>query len=206
MAKVGYARVSTEDQHPEAQIQRLEAAGCEKVFAEVISSGAKVRPELVACLAYLRPGDALVTVRLDRLARSTRQLLEIGEDLQGRGVDLIVLDQAIDTTTPAGRLMFALLGAIAEFERDLIRERTMDGLARARSEGRVGGRKPTITGAKARMARAMAEQGESVRSIATALSVSHSAVHRHLKANAETTQKTVCLTQKKRSGNVADSC
>jgi DNA invertase Pin-like site-specific DNA recombinase len=185
MAKIGYARVSTEDQHPEVQEQRLVAAGAERVFSEVISSAAKVRPQLNACLEYLRKGDALVAVRLDRLARSTRQLLEIGESLQARGVDLIVLDQSIDTTTPAGRLMFTLLGAIAEFERDLIRERTLDGLARARSEGRVSGRKPSVTGAKARMARTMAESGESVRSIAAALEVSHSAVHRYLKANSE---------------------
>lgn len=181
MARIGYCRVSTTDQHPEAQQRRLIDAGCERVFSEVISSGVKHRPQLVACLEYLRAGDVLVSVRLDRLARSTRQLLEIGESLQERKIDLVVLDQAIDTTTPAGRLMFTMLGAIAEFEKDLIRERTLDGLARARAEGRTGGRRQTITGAKGRLAQTLRQQGESIRSIAAALEVSHSAVHRYLK-------------------------
>jgi hypothetical protein len=125
--RIGYSRVSTTDQDTTAQQLRLEAAGCRRIFTETISSRVQHRPQLSACLEYLREGDALVVVRLDRVARSTRELLEIAQGLEERGIDLVVLDQAIDTATPAGKLMFSVLAAIAQFERDLIRERTMDG-------------------------------------------------------------------------------
>jgi len=175
-----YCRVSTTDQHPEAQRLRLEAAGCSRIFSETISSRSTERPELVACLDYLRKGDALVAVRLDRLARSTRELLEIAQGLEERGIDLVVLDQAIDTATPAGKLMFSVLAAIAQFERDLIRERTMDGLARARSQGKTGGRRPTIAGQKAILVKRLASEGQSIRQIAASIEASPSAVHRLL--------------------------
>jgi DNA invertase Pin-like site-specific DNA recombinase len=180
MARIGYCRVSTTDQNPEAQGLRLEAAGCARIFSETISTRITDRPELVACLNYLREGDALVCVRLDRLARSTRELLEIAADLEARGIDLVILDQSIDTSTPAGRLTFALLAAIAEFERDLIRERTMDGLARAAAEGRHGGRPPSITGTRAKLARRLAEEGQSLRQIAASIDASPSSVGRLL--------------------------
>lgn len=179
-ARVGYGRVSTTDQDAQAQVLRLEAAGCCRIFTETISSRIKDRPQLAACLAYLRPGDALVTVRLDRLARSTRELLELAQGLEERGIDLVVLDQAIDTATPAGKLMFSVLAAIAQFERDLIRERTQDGLARARAEGKTGGRRPTIAGQKAQLVKRLAGEGQSVRQIAAAIGASPSAVHRLL--------------------------
>lgn len=179
-ARIGYGRVSTTDQDAHAQVLRLEAAGCVRTFTETISSRVKDRPQLAACLDYLRPGDALVAVRLDRLARSTRELLELAQGLEHRGIDLVVLDQQIDTRTPAGRLLFTMLAAIGEFERDLIRERTMDGLARARAEGKTGGRRASITGQRAQLVRRLAAEGQSVRSIAAAIEASPSAVHRLL--------------------------
>jgi DNA invertase Pin-like site-specific DNA recombinase len=178
--RIGYSRVSTTDQDTAAQVMRLEAAGCQRIFEETISSRVEHRPQLQACLEYLREGDALVTVRLDRLARSTRELLEIAQGLESRGIDLVVLDQAIDTSTPAGKLMFAVLAAIAQFERDLIRERTLDGLARAKAQGKVGGRRPTIAGQRAQLVKRLAAEGQSVRQIAASIDASPSAVHRLL--------------------------
>ena len=140
----------------------------------------KHRPELAACLDYIRPGDALVVVRLDRLARSTRELLELAQSLQERSVDLIALDQQINTTSPAGRFTFTLLAAVAELERDMIRERTLDGLARARAEGRAGGRRPSITGQKAQLVRRLAAEGLSLRQIAASVDASASSIRRFL--------------------------
>ena len=178
--RIGYGRVSTTDQDTAAQAMRLEAAGCQRIFTETISSRVEHRPQLAACLEYLREGDALVAVRLDRLARSTRELLEIAQGLENRGVDLVVLDQSIDTSSPAGKLMFAVLAAIAQFERDLIRERTLDGLARAKAQGKVGGRRPTIAGQRAQLVKRLAAEGQSVRQIAASIEASPSAVHRLL--------------------------
>jgi DNA invertase Pin-like site-specific DNA recombinase len=178
--RIGYSRVSTNDQDTTAQVMRLEAAGCQRIFQETISSRVEHRPQLQACLEYLREGDALVTVRLDRLARSTQELLEIAQGLESRSIDLVVLDQAIDTSTPAGKLMFAVLAAIAQFERDLIRERTLDGLARAKAQGKVGGRRPTIAGQKAQLVKRLAAEGQSIRQIAASIDASPSAVHRLL--------------------------
>jgi DNA invertase Pin-like site-specific DNA recombinase len=178
--RIGYSRVSTSDQDTAAQVMRLEAAGCQRIFTETISSRVEHRPQLAACLEYLRQGDALVAVRLDRLARSTRELLEIAQGLENRGIDLVVLDQSIDTSSPAGKLMFAVLAAIAQFERDLCRERTNDGLVRARAEGRVGGRRPTIAGQRAQLVKRLAAEGQSVRQIAASIEASPSAVHRLL--------------------------
>lgn len=177
---VGYARVSQNDQDTTAQAMRLEAAGCQRIFTETISSRVERRPQLQACLEYLREGDALVAVRLDRLARSTRELLEIAQGLENRGIDLVVLDQQLDTSTPAGKLMFSVLAAIAQFERDLIRERTLDGLARAKAQGKVGGRRPTIAGQRAQLVKRLAAEGQSVRQIAASIEASPSAVHRLL--------------------------
>ena len=178
--RIGYARVSTADQHAEAQALRLEAAGCSRLFIETISSRVKHRPELAACLDYARPGDVLAVVRLDRLARSTSELLELAQALQERGVGLMALDQAVDTTSAAGRFTFTLLAAVAELERDMIRERTLDGLARAKAQGKTGGRRPTIAGQKAQLVKRLAGEGQSIRQIAASIDASPSAVHRLL--------------------------
>ncbi len=185
MTRIGYCRVSTTDQDPGAQRLRLEAEGCARIFSETVSSRQEHRAELSACLGYLREGDALVVVRLDRLARSTRELLEIAEELGRQQVDLIALDQSIDTSTAAGRFTFTLLAAVAELEREMIRERTLDGLAKARAEGRHGGRRPSITGPRAILAKRLHGEGQSLRKIAQQLEASPSAVRRLLSKGAD---------------------
>ena len=137
---IGYARVSTRDQKPHLQLDALNEAGCERIFEETASGAKRERPELRAALDFMRAGDTLVIWKLDRLARSTRQLLETVESLARRGIGLKALTQDIDTTTVGGRLIFTVFGAIAEFEREMIRESTRAGLDAARSRGRKGGR------------------------------------------------------------------
>ena len=121
--KVGYSRVSSNEQHPEVQTLRLNEAGCARVFEDKGTSGKLAsRPQWDACLAYLRPGDTLVCIRLDRIGRSVKHLIQISEDLRARQIDLVVIEQGLDTRTAAGRMMFHILGSIAEFESDLISE------------------------------------------------------------------------------------
>lgn len=139
--KIGYARVSTEDQNPALQLDALQAAGCERVFSDQASGAQADRPGLAEALAFARPGDTLICWRLDRLGRSVRHLIELAEDLQARGVGLCSLHDQIDTTTAGGKMLFHVLAALAEFERGLIQERTRAGLAAARARGRKGGRK-----------------------------------------------------------------
>jgi DNA invertase Pin-like site-specific DNA recombinase len=140
MTVVAYARVSTVDQDPRLQLDALEAAGCERMFVEKGSGADRDRPELAKCMAFLRKGDVLLFWKLDRLARSVVHLGQLAEECERRGVGLRCLTQPIDTTTSTGRLMFSILASFAEFERDIIRERTLAGLAAARAQGRVGGR------------------------------------------------------------------
>lgn len=140
MTIVAYARVSTADQDPQLQLDALEAAGCEKIFVEEGSGADRDRPELARCMSYLRKGDVLLFWKLDRLARSVVHLGQIAEECERRGVGLRCLTQPIDTTSSTGRLMFSILASFAEFERDIIRERTLAGLAAARAQGRIGGR------------------------------------------------------------------
>ena len=137
---VGYARVSTRDQSSALQRSALQAAGCKRLFEETASGARFDRPQLVAALDYMREGDTLVVWRLDRLARSNRQLIETVEDLAERGIGFRSLKEAIDTTSAGGTLIFHVFSALAQFERGLIRERTLAGLDEARSHGRVGGR------------------------------------------------------------------
>lgn len=140
MNMIGYARISTLDQNETLQLDALKAAGCEKIFVDKASGADRERPQLAACLAYLREGETLCFWKIDRLARSVVHLGQLAEECERRGVGLKCLTQPIDTTSSAGRLMFSVLGAFAEFERDIIRERTLAGLAVARAAGRIGGR------------------------------------------------------------------
>jgi DNA invertase Pin-like site-specific DNA recombinase len=178
---VGYARVSTRDQSPALQLEALATAGCERIFTESASGVNRDRPELKAALDYLRPGDALVVWKLDRLARSVRQLVETAGDLQARDIGLKVLTQQIDTTTPGGRLVFHMFAAIAEFERELTLERTHAGLAIARALGRRGGRKPALGPPEIKRAKAMlTDPTITVEEVARQLGVPISTLYRHL--------------------------
>jgi DNA invertase Pin-like site-specific DNA recombinase len=140
MAKIGYSRVSTSEQNLDMQTDALQKAGCIKIFEEKDSGKNDDRIELAKVLEYLRDGDALVVYKLDRLARSTKKLIELSEVLEDRGIELISIRDNIDTTTAVGKAMFRMLAVIAELERDIISERTLAGLAAARARGRKGGR------------------------------------------------------------------
>jgi DNA invertase Pin-like site-specific DNA recombinase len=137
---IGYARVSTRDQNLALQLDALTKAGCETIFQEQASGATKARPELDRLLASLRKGDTVYIYKLDRLGRSLKHLLDMVAELEFRGVGLVSLTDAINTTSAQGRLVFNLFASLAEFERELIRERTYAGLASARARGRVGGR------------------------------------------------------------------
>ena len=174
----GYARVSTAGQDEALQLDALEQAGCERVFTDHASGATSSRPALDELLGMVRRGDTLVIWRLDRLGRSLRHLLEVVGDLEQRGVALRSLTETIDTSSPAGRLVFHTFGALAEFERDLIRERTKAGLAAARARGRVGGRPSVWTEGKLEQALRMLEDGKSVSAVAQVLGVSRASVYR----------------------------
>lgn len=137
---IGYARVSTHDQNLDSQLDALQKADCEQIFQEKITGKIKDRPELISCLKALRKGDVLVVWKLDRLARSLKDLVEIITDLNQREIGFKSLTEAIDTNSATGRLVFHIFGALAEFEHSLIRERTIAGLDAARARGRKGGR------------------------------------------------------------------
>jgi DNA invertase Pin-like site-specific DNA recombinase len=152
---IGYARVSTQDQNAELQVDALEKSGCEQVFQEKFTGKLRERPELSQCLRTLRKDDVLVVWKLDRLARSLKDLVEIVQDLHDREIGFKSLTESIDTTSSGGRLVFHIFGALAEFEHDLIRERTKAGLQAARARGRKGGRKPAMSETDIKKAAAM---------------------------------------------------
>ena len=186
--RIGYARVSTRDQHPEAQRDALTAAGCDQIFLDKVSGTLARRPELdKALLSANRVGDQLVVTKLDRLGRSLEHLIELSKRLQGAGVDLVVLDQGIDTSTAIGRMFFQILGAVAEFEHALMSERTMDGLAAARARGRTGGQKPKLGPRQVKLAQQMYDEKDehgkrryTVEQIAAEFGVTRPTIYRHL--------------------------
>jgi DNA invertase Pin-like site-specific DNA recombinase len=143
--RIGYARVSTQEQDTAAQITALTSAGCERIFHEKASGGRWDRPELHRLLEQLRNGDIVVVWKLDRLSRSLKDLLLTLEKIKKADADFQSLTEAIDTATPAGRMMMQIVGSFAEFERAMLRERTKNGLDAARQEGRIGGRRPKLT-------------------------------------------------------------
>ena len=153
--RIGYARVSTQDQRQELQLDALAAAGCGQVFQEKASGKGRERPELETCLKVVREGDTLVVWRLDRLGRSLTDLVEIVHRLEERGIGFQSLTESIDTANAGGKLVFHLFASLAEFERNLIRERTIAGLAAARARGRKGGRKAKMKADDVRKAAAM---------------------------------------------------
>jgi DNA invertase Pin-like site-specific DNA recombinase len=178
---LGYARVSTTDQQPQLQVDALERAGCYRVFTETASGARLDRPTLEQILDQLRPGDTLVVWKLDRLGRSLRHLVDTITGLAEREIGFRSLQEAIDTATPGGKLVFHVFAALAEFERDLVRERTGAGLAAARARGRRGGRPAVLSGHKLQVAEELYRSGEySVATIAKTLGVSRAAIYRHL--------------------------
>ena len=181
---VGYARVSTQDQSPELQLDALHQAGCERIFVEKASGAQRDRPELKAALHFMRgKGDVLIVWKLDRLARSLKQLIETVEDLERRGIGFKSLTEQIDTTSSGGRLVFHIFGAMAEFERSIIRERTRAGLDAARARGRKAGRPPALSSKDIAAAKALLRNPElTVEEVAARLKVAPSTLYRHLPA------------------------
>lgn len=183
--KIGYTRVSTRDQNLELQLDALAQAGCEVIYQEKASGALASRVELEKLLLTLRQGDTLYIYKLDRLGRSLKHLLDLVADLQRRGVDLVSLTDAINTASAQGRLVLNLFASLAEFERELIRERTLAGLAAARARGRIGGRKPGLSPEAERTAIVAAtlyqEQRLSVRDIAASLRISKVTLYKYLR-------------------------
>ena len=182
---VGYARVSTRDQTLDLQRDALEKADCERVFTDTISGSKAERPGLDQALHFVRSGDTLVVWRLDRLGRSLQHLIETVGALQERNIGFRSITESIDTTSSGGKLIFHVFGALAEFERELIRERTRAGLDAARARGRKGGRPRSLDARKVTMARALhADKTNSIEDICKALRVSRSTLYRYLEAPA----------------------
>lgn len=180
---VGYARVSTGEQSLDLQKDELQRAGCVKVYEDVLSGAKTVeRPGLTECLKYLREGDTLVVWKLDRLGRSLPHLIEVVQELEERGIGFKSLREAIDTTTSGGKLIFHIFGALAEFERDIIRERTTAGLRAARARGRTGGRPKAMDAEKLRQAQALRDNPSlSIAEICKMLGVSEATFYRYTK-------------------------
>lgn len=185
--RIGYGRVSTRDQNPDAQEDALRDAACDRIFVDKASGKLASRPELDKALLSAREGDQFVITKLDRLGRSLKNLIELSEQLRDQGVALVVLDQGIDTSTPVGRMFFHILGAIAEFEHSLMVDRTREGLEAARARGRVGGRKQALKPRQVQLAQEMYDElGEdgkrkhTVQDIADELGVARTTIYRYL--------------------------
>lgn len=179
---IGYARVSTQDQNLDGQMDALGEAGCEKIFQDIASGARSDRPGLSEATEYARPGDVIVCAKLDRVARSLPHLISLMNGLEHRKIGFRSLSEDLDTTSPGGRLVFHIFGAIAEFERDLIRERTRAGLAAARRRGRIGGRPRAMTDQKLDAAKRLLSSGSSAKEVAETIGVSVPTLYRHLPA------------------------
>jgi DNA invertase Pin-like site-specific DNA recombinase len=189
---IGYARVSTEDQHLHLQIDALKKAGCEKIFTDEMSGAKSERPGLREALSFVRQGDTLVVWRLDRLGRSLKDLIDRVEELKGRQVQFRSLNENIDTSSSGGKFMFHIFSALAEFERDLIRERTMAGLMAARARGRLGGRPKIMPMEKIKMAASlMKDPSLSVKDICRNLGISRTTLYRYVGPQGQIREKQV---------------
>ena len=182
--RLGYGRVSTQDQNLDAQRDALKKAGVDKIFIEKITGTKASRPELDKLREQMRQGDTLVVTRLDRLGRSTKDLLAISSELEEKGVELEVLEQNINTKTPEGKLFFTMIAAMAEFEHSMMVARTKDGLAAARARGRLGGRKPKLSEAQKKQVKRLYDERElTVREIAETFNVTPPTVYRALETS-----------------------
>ncbi len=181
---IGYARVSTEDQNLDLQRDALEKAGCEQIYTDKVSGTKAERKGLTEALSHLRSGDTLVVWRLDRLGRSLRHLIDTVTDLQERGVGFKSLTENIDTTTSGGKLVFHIFAALAEFEREIIRERTKAGLTAARARGKSGGRPKALTDKQVQMLRNLAaDPNNSIEDICQTLGIGRTTYYRYVKAD-----------------------
>src|SRR5215510_4205943 len=180
--KIGYCRVSTDDQNPDMQLAALKRAGCKKIFTDKATGVHVKRPELAKCLKALKASDILVVWKLDRLGRSLRDLIGLLDDLKARGVGFRSVTESIDTATPTGRAMWQMVGILAELERSLIQERTKAGRAAAKARGVKMGRKPKLSPQQVAHARQLREQGQRARQIGQLLKVSERTVERALAA------------------------
>jgi DNA invertase Pin-like site-specific DNA recombinase len=181
--KVGYARVSTAEQCLDGQSDRLIAAGCEKIFTDTASGSRSDRPQFLAMMEFAREGDVLVVLKFDRIGRSLKHLLETVTKLDERGVKIESLTEGLDTSTPGGKLVMSIFGAIAQFERDLIIERTQIGLSAARSRGKVGGRPSRLSAEQVATVRSMSQNRDiPVDTICTTFKISRSTYYRCLES------------------------
>src|SRR3954464_9310434 len=178
---IGYARVSTDEQNLDLQRDALTKAGCEQIYTDRVSGTKASRPGLTQALSHLRSGDTLVVWRLDRLGRSLRHLIDTVTGLQERGIGFKSLQESIDTTTSGGKLVFHIFGALAEFEREIIRERTQAGLTAARARGRNGGRPQKLTNKQIQMLQHLAaDKKHSVKEICQTLGIGRTAFYRYV--------------------------
>ena len=181
---IGYARVSTGEQNLDLQIDALKQANCEKIFTDQISGAKSERPGLDEVMEFLRPDDTLVIWKLDRFGRSLKDLVLKVEELQKRSVHFVSLTENIDTLSAAGKLQFHIFSALAEFERDIIRERTLAGLRAARARGRIGGRPKVLTDNKIQLAQKLMKTKElSIKEVCETVGVSRSTLYRYIKSN-----------------------
>ena len=178
--RIGYGRVSTTDQNTNSQEDALKAAKVERLFVDTFTGTKANRPELDKLRQQLRSGDSVVITRLDRLGRSTKDLLNLVAEFEADNVQLEVIEQSIDTSSPEGKLFFTMVAAFAEFERSIMQARTKDGLAAARARGRVGGRKPKLQPSQIFMIQKSFADGMSVSAIAESMSVSRPTIYRAL--------------------------
>ncbi|MDQ0768188.1 DNA invertase Pin-like site-specific DNA recombinase [Pseudarthrobacter defluvii] len=182
MSLIGYARVSTADQSLNSQLDALKAAGCKKIYQEKMSGVRDDRPELQKCLDYIRDGDTLVVLKLDRLGRSLHHLVTVINLLHEKEANFRSLSDSIDTNSPSGRLTFHVMGAMAEFEKSLNADRTRLGLASARARGRIGGRPKALDSEKEGIVDQRRSEGVSVAKIAEELEIGVATVYRYLKS------------------------
>lgn len=180
--KIGYARVSTVEQNLELQTDALEKAGCEKIYSDTASGAKDDRKGLIEAIEFSRAGDSLVVWKLDRLGRSLKHLIETINHLHEKKVGFVSVQESIDTTTPGGKLVFHVFGALAEFERELISERTNAGLAAARARGRLGGRPRAVTERQLQIAKTMlADPNTTIKEVCQTLQISKTTLYRYLK-------------------------
>lgn len=183
--KVGYCRVSTRDQNLNLQLDALKKAGCSKIFSEKISGTTRERPELIKALDFCREGDVFTVWKLDRLGRSTKDLIDLISEMEKRKIEFQSLTESLDTSTSTGKLLFNLISCLAQFQADLIKERTLAGLEAAKNRGRVGGRPRSISPELLKRIKKMHDAGMTVKELSNQLKISTATIYRYLAGTRE---------------------